>query len=261
MGIVFGILVGIALCVVALFFFIKREVDIHETIVSHDMLEEDELIDLTVPLEKKLRNSIYDCEQNIIACKRQIKFICDEQLDLLKDVGKISHIAIKDKPLFFEFHNPVSGERHFYFERDLSKDIAPEVLENARQIAIKYSKQIELLTTQQDLFEKLIISHKENLERINGVKNEGKQSQKNMLHKEKLSELDQNTTIEEKAIYNQLLISGIAEELEHQEECMRQYIELNEKYDKPHEEKLEEKFKIGIKEIIKQLEIEDPGNI
>ena len=82
-----------------------------------------------------------------------------------------------------------------------------------------------------------------------------------MLHKEKLSELDQNTTIEEKAIYNQLLISGIAEELEHQEECMRQYIELNEKYDKPHDEKLEEKFKIGIKEIIKQLEIEDPGNI
>ena len=261
MGIVVSVVAGIALCAFALYFFIKREVNLHEKIVSQEEHEEGDRMNLTLPLEKKLRNSIYDCEQNILACKRQIKSICNEQLDLLKDVGRISHIAIKDKPLYFEFYNPVTEKRHFYFQRDLSKNIAPEVLENTQKIAIKYSKQIDLLTTQQDLFGKLIMSHKENLERINGVKIKGKQSKKNKLHKEKLSELRQNTTIEEKAIYNELLISGITEEMEHQEECMRQYIELSEKYDNPSDEQVEEKFKIEIKEIIKQLEVEDPGDI
>ena len=191
-----------------------------------------------------------------MACKKQINKICKEQLDLLKEVGKISHIPVKNKQLYFEYYNPVSEKRHFYFQRDLSDKIGPEVLENTKKVAIKYNKQIDLLSTQQELFETLIISHKENLDRLNGVKKHSSQSKKIKIHEEKISEMNQNTSIEEKAIYNELLISGISEELEHQEECMRQYIALNEKYDNPFDEKNEEKYKIQIKEIIKQLEEE-----
>ena len=114
------------------------------------------------------------------------------------------------------------------------------------------------ISIKQELFEKLILSHNENLDRINGVNQQNEQIAKINLHKDKLSDLDQNNKIEEEAIYNDLLIAGINEELEHQEECMRQYIELNEKYENPFDEKVEEKYKIEIQEIIKQLENEDP---
>ena len=254
--IIVGLVAGTVIFFGATFLLAKREILIHEKIVA----EEEESIneeDPVLPLEKKLRNTIYECQQNILACKKQITKICKDQLDLLKDVGKVSHIPVKDKPLYFEYYNPVSQKRHFYYERDLSKKIAPEILENTQMLALKYSKQIDLLSTQQELFEKLIHSHKENLDRLNGIKKHSSQSEKLKIHEEKISEMTQNTSLEEKAIYNELLIGGINDELEHQEECMRQYIALNEKYDNPFDEKIEEKYKIQIKEIIKQLEDED----
>jgi len=154
----------------------------------------------------------------------------------------------------------VTNDRHYYYDRDLSKTIDPTVLENTKKIAGKYTNHIELLLSQKELFEKLILSHKENLDRINGVKKQNTQVDKINFHKDKISERNQNNKIEEEAIYNELLITGISEELDHQEECLRQYIELNEKYENPFDEKVEEKYKIQIKEIIQQLEEEDPNH-
>jgi hypothetical protein len=214
--------------------------------------------DNTVPLEKRLRDTIYDCERSIVACKDQINSICKDQLDLLQDVGKKSYVEVKNKALFFEYYNPITLDRHFYYDRDLSKTMVPDVLENTKKIIQKYNDHISLTITQQTLFEKLIISHKENLERISGVKNQNAQVKKVSLHQSKLAELNGENKLEEQAIYNELMINDISEELEHQEECLRQYIELNQKYENPFAPDVEKKFEHQIKIIISQLEKEDP---
>ena len=41
---------------------------------------------------------------------------------------------------------------------------------NVQKIAQKYNKQIELLSTQKELFQKMIESNLENLDRIKGIK-------------------------------------------------------------------------------------------
>ena len=116
-----------------------------------------------------------------------------------------------------------------------------------------------MLTTQKELFERLIHSHQENLQRINGLKKQEGQLDKIEQHRANLNALETNDKLESKAIHNELLITGINEELEHQEECLRQYIELNKKYGNNNNEQVEEKFKIEIQKIIHQLEAEDPN--
>jgi len=213
----------------------------------------------TLFLEKKLRDAIYDCERNILACKNNINNICKDQLDLLEEVGKKSYVEVKNKPLFFEYYNPTTLERHFYYQRDLSKTMAPDVLESTKKIIQKYNNHISLIITQQDLFEQLIISHKENMNRISGVKNQNTQIKKVSLHENKLAELEGKNKLEEQAIYNELMVNAIREELEHQEECLRQYIELNKKFETPFDQDVEKKFEQQIKIIISQLEKEAPN--
>jgi hypothetical protein len=262
MSIVIGSIAGLIISFIIGVWATKKEIIRHEEVILNAENEtENSFTELALPLEKKLRNAIYDCERNIVACKKEIQAMCKDQLDLIKDVGKVSHIKVKEKPLFFEYHNPVTNDRYYYYDRDLSKKIAPNVLENTKKIASKYTNHIELLLSQKELFEKLILSHKENLDRINGSQKQSSQIEKINLHKDKISERSQNNKMEEEAIYNELLITGISEELDHQEECLRQYTELNEKYENPFDEKVEEKYKLQIKEIIKQLEEEDPNHL
>lgn len=256
--ILFGFIVGTIASAFVIVWTTRRQAALQ----GKNSLEED--IDTTetstIPLEKKLRDAIYDCERNAAACKSQINAICKDQLDLLQDVGKKSYIEVKDKPLFFEYYNPITQDRHFYYERDLSKKMSSDVLENTQNVLQKYNDHIALIRTQEELFEKLLISHKENLDRIYGVKNQNTQVKKVSLHQDKLTELAGENNLEKQAIYNKLLINDIQEELEHQEECLRQYIELNQKYENPFDEEVEKKFKNQIKIIISELEKEDPIN-
>jgi hypothetical protein len=252
-GLILGIAGGTALMFALTFLLAQREQKIHIDIASAESEVVDEG-DLRMPLDKQLRNSIYECEQNIKTCKSQIEDICNEQLDLLKDVGKISHVEVKNKPLFFEFYNPTNGQRFFYYERDISKKIDPEVLASTQKIAQKYTQQIDLLSTQQELFKKMITSNLENLDRIKGIKREKPQSEKIRIHEKKLTQLHANNSLEQKAIYNELILNDIQDELAHQEECLRQYSELNQKYSNPFDENLGKKYKIEILEIIQQLE-------
>lgn len=254
LGLILGTVASIALGV----WVTKRQASLHEEpILDEPTFSEEED---TILLEKKLRDAIFDCERNVSTCKNQINTICKDQLDLLQDVGKKSYVEVKNKALFFEYYNPTTLERHFYYERDLSKTMAPDVLDNTKKIIQKYSTHISLIITQQELFEKLIISHKENLDRISGVKNQNTQVKKVSLHELKLAELDSKNKLEEQAIYNELMVNDIREELEHQEECLRQYIELNQKYENPFDQDVEKKFEDQIKIIINQLEKEDPLN-
>ncbi|BDS13543.1 hypothetical protein [Aureispira anguillae] len=256
---IIGLIVGTILSLVGGIWLTRREVARHHAIASQEE-ESTNQLDQTVPLEKKLRDAIYDCERNLLACKKQIDEICKNQLDLLQDVGKKSHVAVSNKPLFFEYYNPNTQERHFYYQKDLAKDIAQEVLENTKNIAQKYNNHIQLVLTQQELFEKLIESHQENLNRILGVKTQSNQVKKITQHHHKLSQLNEDNQLETKAIYNEMLIQDISEELAHQEECLRQYIALNKQYDHPSDQQTEEKLRIQIKMIINQLEEEDPSN-
>lgn len=258
MGILSGIIAGTILSLVGTFWLAQREKVRHEAI-----LEEDETASSTnahvVPLEKKLRDALYDCERNLLACQKQIHEICKLQLDLLQDVGKKSHVEVKNKPLFFEYYHPIQQERHFYYQKDLSPSLAPETLEKTLIIAQTYTQHIHLMLKQQELFQKLIESHQENLDRISGIKAQNNQDKKLSLHSDKLSQLDQDNQLETKAIYNKILIENINEELEHQEECLRQYIALNQQYEHPLDQQVEETFKTKIQTIIDQLESEDPS--
>lgn len=256
LGLILGTIVSIA---IGAWLTTKQTSLLEETILDTPTFSEEEEED-TVFLEKKLRDAIYDCERNVSACKSQINTICTNQLDLLQDVGKRSYVEVKNKALFFEYYNPTTLDRHFYYQRDLSKTMAPDVLENTKKIIQKYSTRISLIITQQNLFEKLIISHKENLDRISGVKNQNTQVKKVSLHKSKLAELEGENKLEEQAIYNELIVNDIREELEHQEECLRQYIELNQQYENPFDQDVEKTFEHQIKIIINQLEKKDPIN-
>lgn len=256
MGIIAGAVAGTILFAVFGGWLYKKQQDWDLTPVgSEDAVVDNGLENRELQiLTKKLRDAIFDCERSVAECEKQIDNICANQLHLLEEVGKISFVEVKDKPLFFEFKNPISGVRHFYYMRDLNTQIAADVLEKTQRIAQKYGKQIELMVTQKAFFERLIVSHKENLDRVLGVNKIGGQMEKVLLHKEKLSSLNENNKLEEKAIYNELIIKDINSELEHQEECMRQYISLNEKYENPEDGGVDEKIKVEIEEIIKQLE-------
>lgn len=258
MEIFIGLIIGTITSIAVGVWVTKKQNTLHEETI----LEESTSLegDKRIFLEKKLRDAIYDCERNVATCKNQINTICKDQLDLLEEVGKKSYVEVKNKALFFEYYNPTTLDRHFYYDRDLSKAMAPDILENTKKIIQKYNKHISLILTQQELFEKLIISHKENLDRISGVKNQNNQVKKVSLHQSKLAELDGENKLEEQAIYNELMVNDIREELEHQEECLRQYIQLNQKYENPFDQDVEKKFEDQIKIIISQLEKEDPLN-
>ena len=214
-------------------------------------------IDTTVPLQKRLRDAIYDCERQQQQCNTQIDHLCKELLDLLQDVGRVSYVGVKGKPLFFDYQHPLTGERRYYYERDLSKQIDPSVLERTRKVAQQYQQHLDALLTQRAIFEQLIRSHQENLDRINGVQQQGKQAEKLAQHQEKLAQL-KNDPKEEKAIYNQLLLNEIEEEVNYQEECMRQYIDLSQTYQRPIDQPLDAQYQTQLQQLLHQLESEDP---
>ena len=212
-----------------------------------------------LPLEKKLRDAIYDGEHQLKKCEQEINEACQQQLDLIKDIGKKSHIEVEGKALFFAHYNPISKEKHFYYTRDLHKDLSPEVLEQTSQLAQQYQQHIDLLCTQQEIFKQLLSSHQENLARLAGIKEQEGQLGKINNHQEKLAQLKGKDQSEEQAIYGKLLLEGIAEELEHQEECMRQYIDLSKTYQRPLDQVLDENYQQELQHLLTQLELEDPS--
>jgi hypothetical protein len=227
------------------------------------ILEEEEAEEVwksqQIPLEKKLRDAIYDCERQLKQCTQEIDTACKQQLDLIKDVGKVSYMEIKNKALFFKYHNPISNEQQFYYTKDIHKNLAPDILERTRQLAEQYQQHIDLLSTQQEIFKQLLHTHQENLARLSGITEQQGQLGKINSHQEKLAHLKGEQQLEEKAIYGELLLKDIAEELDHQEECMRQYMELSDTYQRPLNQVLDENYQQKLEQLLAQLELEDPS--
>lgn len=220
---------------------------------------ESPLSQTTVPLQKRLRDAIYDCERQQLQCNNQINTLCEQLLDLLQDIGRVSYIAVEGKPLFLAYHHPITDERRYYYERDLSTQIAPEALQQTQQLTQQYQQHLDALVTQRNIFEQLIQSHQENLNRLTGVTQQSTQIKKIADHQAALSDLkDQNHT-EEGAIYNQLILQEIEEEVSYQEECLRQYINLSQTYPNPLDQPLDTNYQHHLQQLLQRLESEDPS--
>lgn len=258
MEIIIGCIVGTLVSMASIVWVSKK--NNQKAVALEEAENEAELLeDKRVPLEKKLRDAIYDCERQLKKCEQEIDEACRQQLDLIKDVGKKSHVEVANKPLFFAYNNPISKERCFYYTRDLHKELSPEVLERTHQLAKQYQQHIDLLSTQQEIFKQLLHSHNENLMRLSGITEKEGQLGKINSHQEKLAQLRGEQQLEEQAIYGALLLEGIAEELDHQEECMRQYIALSSTYQRPLDQLLDENYQKKLQELLTQLELEDPS--
>ncbi|MGH1337504.1 MAG: hypothetical protein ACRBFS_15380 [Aureispira sp.] len=257
--IIIGSVIGTLISILSWVWITKKNIQ-QQAVIEEEALEEG-LKEKRLPLEKKLRDAIYEEERQLKKCEQEINEACQQLLDLIQDVGKKSHMEVAGKPLFFAYYNPISKEKYFYYSRDLQKDLSPEVLEQTGQLAKQYQQHIDLLCTQQEIFKQLLTSHQENLARLAGIQEQEGQWNKINNHQEKLAQLKGEQQLEEQAIYSQLLLEGIAEELEHQEECMRQYIDLSNTYQRPLDQVLDENYQQELQHLLTQLELEDPSQL
>lgn len=257
MEIIIGCGLGILVALVA-WVWIAQKGSQQQAMIAEEELHTT-LKDKCVPLEKKLRDAIYDCEHQLKNCEKEIDKACQQQLELIKDVGKKSYVEVANKPLFFSYNNPISKQKHFYYTRDLHPDLPQEVLEKTSQLANQYQKHIDLLSTQQEIFKQLLLSHKENLARLAGITEQEGQLGKIKNYKKKLAELEEEQQSEEQAIYGELLLGDIAEELHHQEECMRQYIDLSNTYQCSLNQVVDDSYQQKLQYLLTQLEIPPPS--
>lgn len=213
------------------------------------------------PLELKLRNAIYECEQQALACEDEIFALCQYQLELLRDVGKPSFMGIADKELFFKYTNPILQESRYYYVRDLDEQANPDILEQTRQILENYNVHILLFHSKWALFQKLLASHRQNLDRLAGLDIKTAQLHQLQAHRERLAQLDNKRQIDlETSQLRQLqLLTHIEEEVNFQEECFNQYVALNNAYNTATELSVYQTFRIEIEQLIGKLEDKDPS--
>jgi len=235
-------------------------------IAGQEILDEEEedlsikktlLLDL--PIEKKLHNALYESEKGEAKCVEEITHIIDMQLDLLDGIGKPTYVHLREKPAFFILQNPISNEKRYYYTRDLNPEIDPAILTDTQRVLLLYNEHIDLLMAKVELFRRLQKSHLENLNRINGIHKQNEQLLKLKKHKDKIAALEDRTDIEVSALKNEALLEDIERELEFQSQCLEQYSELSEKYNRPTNIPVNKDFKNKIQGLIDSLEDEDPN--
>ncbi len=209
---------------------------------------------MTYPLEQRLRNLIFEAENSLKKCLNKMNEVYQNQLDLVRDLGRKSHVEVKNKACFFEYKNPISKEHFFYYERDLYPNEDKNILIETKKILSVYTKELDLLKTQQIFFEQLICSHQENLDKLNEVTKGNTQLEKINKHRQNTKTLKAGEQLEEEGLYQELLLEDIKEELNYQEDCMKEYVLLQKKHGGIGEESNYQDFKLEIKEMIKLME-------
>ncbi len=212
---------------------------------------------LDLPIEKKLRNALYECERGEEECVREIEQILLMQSDLLEGIGKPSYVEVRGKPIYFIWQDPINNEKRFYYSRDLNK-VEPEILTETQKILLHYKEHIDLFVDKLNLFGQLKKSHQENLNRIQGIQQQHEQISKLKKHQNKIAEMDEKSDIEAKILKNENLIENIERELDYQSECLEQYVQLTTQLDQPLDKKVDKELKGKIQDLIKKLEQEDP---
>lgn len=210
-----------------------------------------------IRLEKQLRNAIFETERNIKLCNQELEKMYAAQLELLNDVGKINHIYVENKPLFFEWSNRLEGEIHYFYQRDLRTDIEPTILQKTQKVVQNYQAEIDLYLSKRALFERIIQSHYENLNRLEGVNQQDAQLDKLERYQKELdNRLDKTIKVEEQALRGRHLLESIQSELEHQEACFKEYLKLNESFEANQSADSARDLKTKIDGIIGRLEEE-----
>ena len=135
---------------------------------------------------------LFECERRESECLKEIDTIFEMQLDLLKGLGKASHVEVKDKPAFFIVFHPIRNEKRFYYSRDIYQDIEPQILTDTQRVLTVYDEHIDLYLAKVEMFRRLINSHQENLNRIHGIQEQHEQLEKLKRHKKNISKIEEN---------------------------------------------------------------------
>lgn len=209
-------------------------------------------------LDHKLRNAIADCERSEQVCIDELQQLYLRQAELLDTLGKPSYIFVENKPCAFAMHNPISGEYRYYYERDLLPNPDVSIKDKIMALVQQYQEHINLLIAKIELCRKLKTSHQDNLARLDKMSNENSQLSKIKEHENRLQ--DSNSAIhriERDSIYQGLQLGEIEEELSYQEECLRQYKALNEKYSLTPESLIPAQLQQELKRLMEHIEDED----
>jgi hypothetical protein len=214
-------------------------------------------LSLDLPLEKKLRDALYEAERSEEKCWREAMELYQSQKDLLQSIGKASYVALSHKDLFFELTQPKTKEKLYYYQRDLKNDRSEDFFKESKLLLEGYQEHIEILYSKIELFQKLQVSHKEQLAKIDGIQQQHEHWQKLQEHREKLDALSKNTDIELQSLRHETLMEEIERELDFQQECLKQYQDLYEDLGEKLDKNTVGNIKINIQNIIDQIDSEE----
>ncbi len=210
------------------------------------------------PVEQKLRQAIYEVEQQLLACEDEIEELCEYQQELLREVGKPSFMLIQDKPLYFHFANPLRKEDRYFYERDLNTNLGEEELQRRKIALNNYQVHVDLYRAKWQFFQKLLSSHQENLRRLEAIddKKYKERQRKAAEGNREERELKMNAT----AIHSTELLKIINDELDYQEEYLRQYAALDAKFNTQPDLEAYQAQKTQIDDMIAHIEDKDLKN-
>jgi hypothetical protein len=217
-------------------------------------------------VEYKLRNAIYEVEQQVLACEDEIETLCKYQLELLRDVGKPSFMQIANKPLFFKYENPLRKEDRYYYVADLDDDWEEDEDDEdnlaKRKTALEnYNVHIQLYRAKWLFFKNLLHSHQENLARLENTE-EGKRQISTLRKVQQLQmqqqQMQQQTRMEVVAIKSEHLLEEIGKELDFQEEYLRQYTALDAEYSNQPNIDAYQIYQRKLDSIIEKIQAHDP---
>lgn len=213
-------------------------------------------------LEQKLRNAIYECERNINICRDELQRLYQQQIELLNGIGRVSHIFVENKPAAFVVINSVTNEKRYYYQRDLIPNLDEKMYQQTLALVQQYQNHIELYIKKIEVCQRLRISHQENMERLTGIHEQNEQWRRIREHQERLAASDDTyQRLEKDAILNQLKLEEIGEEVDFQEECLRQYTILNSQYSLSAEDLVPEQLQQELKQLLEKLEEKDVDDV
>jgi uncharacterized protein (DUF2164 family) len=257
-GMILGAVIGTILLAALAYWYTKQQIKIQE-VLDNDLetatIIESLLLDL--PIEKKLRNALFETERGEAKCVEEINKIIELQTDLLDGIGKPSFVLLKDKGAFFILEHPISGTKKYYYNRDLTEGLESSMLSETQKLLLYYNEHIDILMSKYELYKRLSVSHRENINKIDGIQKQHEQLQKIKKHKKNISELEGRTDIEVNALKNEYILEDIERELDFKNQCLKEISQLYEKMDSIFDHKAGGDYKTEIKNLIKKIE-DDP---
>lgn len=253
-GIIIGLILGTLLLSVLAYLYTRQQIN-HQQVLDEGMNNESiyRRLLLDLPIEKKLRNALFEAERGLTKCEEEIVKIIEMQIDLLDGIGKATHVQLKDRAIFFIIHNPLNGEKKYYYSRDLKESIDANILNETQKLLLLYNEHIELIHSKYILFKKLANSHLQNLQKIDGIQKQHEQLQKIKKHRGKIVELELSTELEVTALKNEAVLEDIERELDYQNQYLEQFSQLSSQLNSSIDKEVDEKYRKQIDQMINKL--------